>query len=92
MSPVTATTTSDVLRDESLLRDSAYIDGGWIRDGGSGRFPVDNPSTGELIAELPSLSRAEVAGAIDAAGRALPAGARGPASSGRRSSAGGSTW
>jgi succinate-semialdehyde dehydrogenase/glutarate-semialdehyde dehydrogenase len=70
---VTATTTTaGVLRDESLLRDAAYIDGTWVRDAESGWFPVDNPSTGEVIAELPSLSRAQVAGAIDAAGRALP--------------------
>jgi succinate-semialdehyde dehydrogenase / glutarate-semialdehyde dehydrogenase len=69
---VTATTSSAVLGDGALLRDAAYVDGVWVRDGERGRFAVDNPSTGELIAELPSLSRAQVAGAIDAAGRALP--------------------
>ena len=67
-----STTTAAVLRDESLLRDAAYIDGNWVRDGERGRFAVDNPSTGALIAQLPSLSRAQVGGAIEAAGRALP--------------------
>jgi succinate-semialdehyde dehydrogenase / glutarate-semialdehyde dehydrogenase len=61
-----------VLADESLLRDAAYVDGDWVGNGDSGRFGVDNPSTGAQIADLPALSRAQVADAIDAAGRALP--------------------
>src|SRR3954452_24299926 len=60
------------LRDEGLLRDSAYVDGSWVADGDSGRFAVDNPSTGETIANLPSLSRAQTADAVTAAHRAWP--------------------
>jgi succinate-semialdehyde dehydrogenase/glutarate-semialdehyde dehydrogenase len=66
-----STISANVLRDESLLRDSAYVDGTWVSRGESGRFSVVNPSTGEQIADLPSLSRVQVAEAIDAAGRAL---------------------
>src|SRR3954452_615475 len=60
------------LRDEGLLRDSAYVDGSWVADGDSGRFAVDNPSTGETVADLPSLSRAQAADAVTAAHRAWP--------------------
>ena len=60
------------LRDEALLRDSAYVDGTWVADGDSGRFGVDNPSTGETVADLPALSRAQAAEAVAAAHRAWP--------------------
>lgn len=68
----TATTPTSVLDDASLLRDSAYVDGTWISHGDSGRITVTNPSTGEEIADLPAMSRAQVAESIAAADRALP--------------------
>ena len=49
------------------------IDGDWV-DALDGRvFPVDNPATGEIIAEVPFGSAADVEPAIAAARRALPA-------------------
>jgi succinate-semialdehyde dehydrogenase / glutarate-semialdehyde dehydrogenase len=72
--PLTTTTHArDVLDDATLLRTAAFVDGAWVSVGESGSFPVDDPATGHVLAELPSLSREQVAGAIEAADRALPA-------------------
>ncbi|WP_329343447.1 NAD-dependent succinate-semialdehyde dehydrogenase [Streptomyces sp. NBC_01352] len=60
------------LTDAALFRTAAYIDGTWIGTGDSGAFTVRNPSTGEELAKLPKLSRAQTASAIEAAHRALP--------------------
>lgn len=68
----TRTAAAEVLSETSLFQESAYVDGRWVSHGESGRFSVDNPSTGATIADLPSMSRAQVADAITAAGRALP--------------------
>ena len=63
---------SSELNDPSLLKSAVYVDGRWIDKGGSGRRPLHNPSTGALLAELPQLTRAETAAAIEAAYRAQP--------------------
>ena len=56
------------LRDPGLAVDKAYVGGEWIDRSGSGAtFEVTNPSTGEVIAVLPDLGRAETARAIDVA-------------------------
>lgn len=62
-----------VVKDRALLRSGAYVDGGWVTTGGSRVLVVDNPATGEPLAEVAALSRPQVAEAIDAAARALPA-------------------
>ena len=67
-----STVSASGLRDEALLRGSAYVDGAWVAEGDSGRFSVENPSTGEMVADLPSLSRAQAAEAVAAAHRAWP--------------------
>ncbi|MFK0119840.1 NAD-dependent succinate-semialdehyde dehydrogenase [Streptomyces sp. NPDC090994] len=59
------------LTDPHLLKTAAYVDGAWVT--APGTFPVHNPSTGELLAELPELDRERTAEAIDAAHRALSA-------------------
>lgn len=59
------------LDDPSLLRTAAYVDGTWITTDAT--LAVHNPSTGDLLAEVPMLDRAPTAAAIDAAHRALPA-------------------
>ena len=43
------------LKDPSLLRSQAYINGAWV-DAADGRvFAVNNPADGSLIAEVASL-------------------------------------
>ena len=56
------------LKDPSLVTGKALIGGAWVAESDSGkRFNVTNPSTGEVIASLPDMNRAEAARAIDAA-------------------------
>ncbi|MDM8347155.1 NAD-dependent succinate-semialdehyde dehydrogenase [Pseudochrobactrum sp. sp1633] len=56
------------LRDSSLATDKALIAGNWLASSESGtRFDVTNPSTGEVIASLPDMTRADAALAISAA-------------------------
>jgi len=61
------------LKDSRLLKNAAYIDGAWqqAKDGAS--FDVTNPATGENIAQVPDMTSAETAAAIDAAEAAGPA-------------------
>ncbi|MFC6022580.1 NAD-dependent succinate-semialdehyde dehydrogenase [Plantactinospora solaniradicis] len=60
------------VRDRTLLRTDAFVDGGWVGSDSGARFPVLDPGTGELLAEVPRFGRAETARAIEAARRALP--------------------
>ncbi|MFJ9380759.1 NAD-dependent succinate-semialdehyde dehydrogenase [Streptomyces sp. NPDC101455] len=69
---IETTGSQGLLTDRELLRTAAYVDGTWVEKGDAGRFAVDNPSTGELIAELPALSAAQTAKAVTAAHAALP--------------------
>ena len=59
------------LNDSSLLRTGAYIDGRWCDADDNGTLPVDNPATGETLAEVARCGQAETARAIDAANAAL---------------------
>jgi len=61
-----------VLTDRDLLRTAAYVDGVWIASGAGGTLPVHNPATGDLVAQVPALSRAQTTAAIETAHRALP--------------------
>ncbi|MEQ3624648.1 MAG: NAD-dependent succinate-semialdehyde dehydrogenase [Celeribacter sp.] len=58
------------LSDPSLLTDKAYVAGKWIAADDGGTFEVRNPATGELLACVADLGRAETARAIDAAEKA----------------------
>ena len=53
------------LNDPTLLKTDSYINGAW--HGGSARFAVTNPATGDVIAEVADLGAAETTAAIDAA-------------------------
>ena len=59
------------LKDATLLRHQAYINGAWI-DGASS-FKVENPANGEVIGSVPNLGTKETQNAIDAAAAAFPA-------------------
>ncbi len=53
------------LKDASLLETRAYIDGQWVD--GDKTFPVHNPATGDLIANVADVSIETTAQTIDAA-------------------------
>ena len=56
-----------LLKDPSLLATKAYVAGEWIDADDGTTFPVTNPARGDVICEVPNLSRAETARAIAAA-------------------------
>ena len=62
------------LTDEKLLRRDAYIDGAWV--GAPARFKVDDPATGDVLAEVADLGEAETRAAIERAHAAFPAWAK----------------
>ncbi len=59
------------LKDPSLLKTDALIDGAWLR--GSRRFDVTDPATSAKLVDVADLGVDETQTAIDAAARALPA-------------------
>jgi succinate-semialdehyde dehydrogenase/glutarate-semialdehyde dehydrogenase len=59
------------LRDPGLLRDQAYIDGAWFS--AAATFPVADPASGEILAQVPEIGAAETRRAIEAANAAWPA-------------------
>ncbi|MFN4255894.1 MAG: aldehyde dehydrogenase family protein, partial [Saprospiraceae bacterium] len=60
------------LKNANLLRRQAYINGAWTAADSGKNFPVNNPATGELLAEVADCGAAETARAIAAADAALP--------------------
>ncbi len=61
------------LRDRSLLRSQGFIGGEWV-DAHSGRtFPVHNPATGQVLAQVADMGAEETRRAIQAADTAWPA-------------------
>lgn len=60
------------LDNNSLLREAAYIGGQWRGSRSGARFPVENPATGEVIAEVADLDAEDTRDAIRAAHDALP--------------------
>lgn len=61
------------LKDPDLLRQANFIDGKWVRAESGKTIAVRNPATGEVVGEVPALSAAETARAVEAAERAYPA-------------------
>ena len=55
------------LSDPDLLRTQAYINGEWVDADDGSTFPVYNPSTGDVIAEMADVGAAETRRAIEAA-------------------------
>jgi succinate-semialdehyde dehydrogenase / glutarate-semialdehyde dehydrogenase len=60
------------LNDPDLLRQQAYIDGRWCDADNGKSFPVTDPATGELLAQVPEMQAAETRRAIEAAKAAWP--------------------
>ncbi|MBU3077638.1 NAD-dependent succinate-semialdehyde dehydrogenase [Sphingomonas quercus] len=56
-----------ILSDASLLREAALIDGQWISKGAGGSVVLRNPASGNILAHIPELDRAQVEQAIEAA-------------------------
>lgn len=55
------------LKDPSLLETRAYVAGEWVDAADGKTFAVTNPATGETIAEVADMARADVTRAISAA-------------------------
>jgi succinate-semialdehyde dehydrogenase / glutarate-semialdehyde dehydrogenase len=62
-----------------LLRSQGYVDGRWVDADSAETFPVTNPATGEVIADVPRMGVPETRRALAAAERALPAWKQRPA-------------
>ena len=62
-----------LIDDSGLLRDRGYIDGAWVAADSGAAFPVHDPASAELLAEVPRMGAAETRRAIEAAAAALPA-------------------
>ncbi len=60
-----------LLKDPSLLKTDALVNGQWVK--GSSRFDVNNPATGEKLADVANLGAADANAAIAAANAAWPA-------------------
>ena len=60
------------LRDTSLLRDKAYIDGAWESGTAGAVFDVSNPPTGEVITAVADCGPEEAVAAVNSAEKALP--------------------
>src|SRR3984893_3589487 len=60
------------LNDSGLFRQQAYIDGSWCDADNGKSFPVSNPATGELLAQVPDMEAGETRRAIEAAKAAWP--------------------
>ncbi|WON77741.1 3-sulfolactaldehyde dehydrogenase [Serratia sp. UGAL515B_01] len=59
------------LKDPSLLKQLAYIDGQWVAADSGATFEVTNPATGEVIARVPQMGEAEAERAVVAAHKAF---------------------
>ncbi|MHB1063971.1 MAG: NAD-dependent succinate-semialdehyde dehydrogenase [Georgenia sp.] len=60
----------------AALHTDLYIDGDWRPAAGGGRFDVENPATGEVLATVADAGPADALAALDAADRARGAWAR----------------
>ena len=61
----------NLLTDPSLFKEAAYINGQWCKANSGNTFPVHNPATGEIIAEVSNLGPADAEHAIQAAENAF---------------------
>ncbi|MET0659775.1 MAG: NAD-dependent succinate-semialdehyde dehydrogenase [Steroidobacteraceae bacterium] len=60
------------LKNQTLLRQQAFVGGRWIDADSGVRVEVTDPATGKVLGTVPKLSAVETRRAIEAAERALP--------------------
>ena len=61
-----------LLKDPSLFKEEAFIDNQWVKSSTGASFPINNPATGEIIAQVANLGATDAEKAIAAADQALP--------------------
>jgi succinate-semialdehyde dehydrogenase/glutarate-semialdehyde dehydrogenase len=61
------------LKDPTLLRTQAFVNGAWVNAASGATCDVLNPATGEKLGTVPDMGAAETRQAIEAASAALPA-------------------
>src|SRR5574343_1771577 len=66
-------TTTPLLKDPTLLRKQAYVDGAWVDADHGDTLAVHNPATGDVLGVVPRMGAQETRRAIEAADRALSA-------------------
>ena len=66
------TNLSMMLKNKDLLKNKAYINGAWVDAKSGESFEVVNPSSGEVIVNVPDLDVNDAKIAIDAAHQAFP--------------------
>jgi succinate-semialdehyde dehydrogenase/glutarate-semialdehyde dehydrogenase len=59
------------LKDQGLLKTGAYVNGQWTNNDDNSTFDVDNPATGQILAQVARCGAGETARAIDIADSAL---------------------
>ena len=60
------------LKDPTLLRTQAFLNGEWVNAAGGATHAVSNPATGEKLGTVPDMGAAETRRAIQAAAAAFP--------------------
>jgi len=60
-----------LLKDPSLFKEEAFVNGQWVRANSGSTFAVNNPATNEIIAGVTNLNASDTQSAIDAAAQAL---------------------
>ena len=61
-----------LLKDPSLFKEEAFINGKWVKSSSGKTFPINNPATDEIIAQVTNLDAADAEKAIAAANEAFP--------------------
>ncbi len=61
------------LKDMSLLRTQAHINGAWVDAANGETFEVHNPATGQKLGAVPDMGGVETRRAVEAAAAAFPA-------------------
>jgi len=61
-----------LLKDPSLFKEEAFINGNWVKSSSGKTFPINNPASNEIIAQVSNLDASDADKAIAAANAAFP--------------------